>query len=93
MPTFQPPTTNEMTATSAVALGAADRVRADLITKYEFAELMAKSPRTIDRWVRNRTCPPFVRTGNTLCFRRESVEEWLKTREVRAETKSRSRRG
>ncbi len=93
MPTYQPPTTTEMTAPSAVALGAADRLRADLMTKDEFAELVAKSPRTIDRWVRERTCPPFVRTGNSICFRRESVEEWLKTREIRAESKSRSRRG
>ena len=91
MTAYQPPNPTDATATSAAAHRAAERLRSDIVTKAEFAELVEKSPRTIDRWVRNRTCPAFVRTGNTICFRRESVEEWLKRNEVRIESRPRRR--
>jgi predicted DNA-binding transcriptional regulator AlpA len=82
------------TETSTTALGVgAQNVAQQLMTKDEFSAVVNRSPRTIDRWVRNRTAPPHVPLGSGIAFRVEAVTEWLKRNEVRAEAKSRNRRG
>ena len=76
------------TDTSTIALGAAARSIADvLMSKDEFAELTNRSPRTIDRWIRNRTAPPHIPVGSGVKFHVDAVAEWLKRREIRIDTK------
>lgn len=86
-----PPTTSTAMDTSPIALGAAQRLANQYMTKHELAAVLGKAPKTIDRWVQARTCPPFVRTGKTIRFHIDSVTEWLKHNEVRIEANARRR--
>lgn len=85
-------TTPPPTSANAIALGAAQRLTSQYMTKHELAAVLGKSPKTIERWVRTRTGPAFTRTGNTLRFHIDSVVEWMKHNEVRIDTNTRYRR-
>lgn len=49
-----------------------------LIRKYELAELLNVSTRTIERWVKNEMLPPpfKTKTGRTVGWAAHQLEEW-----------------
>jgi len=51
------------------------------LRKAQLAQELGQSPRTLDRWETLRIGPPRVVIGRTILYRRDSVLEWLKSRE------------
>jgi excisionase family DNA binding protein len=55
----------------------------DMLTRVQLAEALNISSRTIDRWIREGTGPPYVRfPGGTLRWRWGDVQEWLREHRV-----------
>jgi predicted DNA-binding transcriptional regulator AlpA len=65
---------------------------AEYVSKSQLAAFVGKAERTIDRWVRARRCPPFVKVGNTILFPVSGVREWLTRHEITADSKRRATR-
>ena len=57
-------------------------ILSDYLTLPELAAELNKSPRTIDRWLRERTGPPSIKVGCTTLFPREGVIRWLQDKEA-----------
>ena len=55
----------------------------DLLTVEELAKAFRRAPKTIRNWVAKRQIP-FVMLGRKAMFRRESIEAWLKTKEIKS---------
>lgn len=55
----------------------------DWLTRRQFAALLGKSERTVQRWEAARTCPARVKVGNTVLYRAEAIREWLAANEQR----------
>jgi excisionase family DNA binding protein len=55
----------------------------DLLTVEELARAFRRAPKTIRNWVARRQIP-FVFLGRTVMFRRESIEAWLKKKEIKS---------
>jgi len=56
----------------------------DLLSEDETATALRKSPRTLKRWRALREGPPWVRVGGqSVFYRRSSIEKWLDAQEVR----------
>ncbi len=55
----------------------------DYSEKSELARELKKSSRTLDRWEALRIGPPRVVIGRTVLYNRNSVREWLESREQR----------
>lgn len=53
----------------------------DYLGRAELALGLGKSTRTLDRWHTLRIGPPRVVIGRTILYRRQSVLEWLASRE------------
>jgi predicted DNA-binding transcriptional regulator AlpA len=53
----------------------------DYLERPELARELRKSTRTLDRWHSLRIGPPRVVIGRTILYRRQSVLEWLASRE------------
>lgn len=52
-----------------------------LLDRYQVAELLGVSVRTLERWRNRRTGPPFVRIShNVVRYPEHSVQEWLERR-------------
>jgi predicted DNA-binding transcriptional regulator AlpA len=58
----------------------------DYLERAELARGLGKSTRTLDRWHTLRIGPPRVVIGRTILYRRQSVLEWLASREEPAAT-------
>jgi predicted DNA-binding transcriptional regulator AlpA len=58
-------------------------VRLDYLEPAELARELDVSERTIHRWSVLRIGPPRVTIGRTVLYRRESVRQWLASREER----------
>jgi predicted DNA-binding transcriptional regulator AlpA len=56
-------------------------VRLDYLEPAELARELDVSERTIHRWHVMRIGPPRVTIGRTVLYRRESVRQWLESRE------------
>ncbi len=56
-------------------------LQGDYLEKAELARGLGKSTRTLDRWHTLRIGPPRVVIGHTILYRRQSVLEWLASRE------------
>ena len=54
-----------------------------LITKNSLATQLNVSERTLDRWHLKRIGPARTKTGNFVAYRKEAIEEWIKSNEVR----------
>lgn len=54
-----------------------------LLTVEELAKAFHRAPKTIRNWVAKRQIP-FVMLGRKVMFRRESIEAWLKTKEIKS---------
>ena len=67
---------NEQTLVSTSSL-----LQGDYLEKAELARELGKSMRTLDRWHTLRIGPPRVVIGRTILYRRQSVLEWLESRE------------
>jgi excisionase family DNA binding protein len=46
------------------------------LTKGELAERCRVTPRTVERWMRESTCPPITRLGRRVLFAIQAVEAW-----------------
>jgi excisionase family DNA binding protein len=55
----------------------------DLLTVEELAKAFRRAPKTIRNWVAKRQIP-FVMLGRKVMFRRESIEAWLKKKEIKS---------
>jgi hypothetical protein len=55
----------------------------DFLTKDQLAAELKNSTRTLDRWEVRRIGPPRIVIGRTILYQRDSVLEWLKSREQR----------
>jgi hypothetical protein len=53
-------------------------------TEQELADQLQKNRRTVQRWRKERTGPPFTKLGNSLVYNSKSAREWLRSREMRA---------
>ena len=56
-------------------------IRLDYLEPAELARELDVSERTIHRWHVMRIGPPRVTIGRTVLYRRESVRQWLESRE------------
>jgi len=52
------------------------------VSRTQLAKELGKTLRTIDRWEMRRIGPPRVVVGRMILYRRESVREWLLSREL-----------
>ena len=55
----------------------------NLLTVEELAKAFRRAPKTIRNWVAKRQIP-FVMLGRKVMFRRESIEAWLKKKEIKS---------
>ncbi len=55
----------------------------DLLTVEELAKAFQRAPKTIQNWVAKRQIP-FLLLGRKVMFRRESIEAWLKEKEIKS---------
>jgi len=55
----------------------------NLLTVEELAKAFRRAPKTIRNWVAKRQIP-FVMLGRRVMFRRESIEAWLKKKEIKS---------
>lgn len=55
----------------------------DLLTVEELAKAFRRAPKTIRNWVAKRQIP-FVMLGRKVMVRRESIEAWLKRKEIKS---------
>ncbi|MBK1668323.1 hypothetical protein CKO28_09780 [Rhodovibrio sodomensis] len=58
-----------------------DEVLAEYFTKAQLAEFLGTSPRTLDRWERQRIGPPRIKVGKLILYRRQAVHDWLAAQE------------
>jgi excisionase family DNA binding protein len=49
----------------------------DLLTQQQLAEELQVSVRTLERWRREGTGPPWVRVGRSPRYRRQDIDRWL----------------
>jgi excisionase family DNA binding protein len=49
----------------------------DLLTQQQLAEELQVSVRTLERWRREGTGPPWVRVGRSPRYRRQDLDRWL----------------
>jgi predicted DNA-binding transcriptional regulator AlpA len=62
-------------------MGRQERHDDDMLTRVQPAEALNISSRTIDRWIREGTGPPFIRLSRgTLRWRWGDVQAWLAER-------------
>ena len=54
----------------------------NLITVQELARLLGFAPKTIQNWISLRRIP-YLKVGGKVFFRRESLEKWLKRKEIK----------
>jgi phage terminase Nu1 subunit (DNA packaging protein) len=66
---------------------------ADYFTKKQFATVIKKNMRTIDRMILQGCAPPITRIGRTAFFRRDAVRQWLLERETPVRPNRKPRRG
>ncbi len=53
----------------------------EYLTEAECADELDVCPRTLERWRRLREAPPHVVLGRRILYRRETVREWIRSRE------------
>jgi predicted DNA-binding transcriptional regulator AlpA len=53
-----------------------------IVTQTEFAESIAHSPRTVQRWRTTGEGPAFVKLGKRIFYQRSAIHEWLRRRTV-----------
>ncbi len=53
----------------------------DFIEKRDLAAQLGNSARTLDRWETRRLGPPRIKVGKKILYRKQSVIEWLASRE------------
>jgi excisionase family DNA binding protein len=46
------------------------------MTKAELADRCRVTPRTVERWMQEKSCPPITRLGRRVLFAIEAVEAW-----------------
>ncbi len=63
------------------SIGNSAGVLADYMTTEELAIELNRSPRTIQRWHRQRVGPPATILQRRILYRRSSVLKWLEARE------------
>jgi predicted DNA-binding transcriptional regulator AlpA len=62
-------------------MGRQERHPDDMLSKTELAQALSVSTRTIDRWIAERTGPPYVRLPRgRLRWRWGDVQVWLRER-------------
>ena len=49
----------------------------ELLTQQQLAEELQVTVRTLERWRREGTGPPWVRVGRSPRYRRQDVDRWL----------------
>ncbi len=54
----------------------------------EFAELIGKSPKTVQNWVSNGDIP-HIKVGSSIMFKKTSVAAWLAAKEKKKNGKTR----
>lgn len=64
----------------------------EYVTPDSLARSLGVSVRTLDRWNAKRSGPPRTVVGRTILYRRESVQEWLRSREERRQARHGRRR-
>lgn len=52
------------------------------LSEVQLAKELNRNPATIVRWRKKQIGPPFIPFGKTILYRRESVLDWLKSKEV-----------
>lgn len=65
--------------------GASDNqasVLADWISREDLAVELGLSLQTLKRWAMRREGPPWMKVGRKVLYNRDSVKEWLRSREI-----------
>ena len=87
--------TPQSNQTATVALAAFDRagtILSEYMTPEELAGELGICKRTLDRWHAGRTGPPRVTIGRKPLYRRDSVADWIRSKERNFSEVGRSRR-
>jgi excisionase family DNA binding protein len=50
-----------------------------LMGRWDLAEYLRVSPRTVDSWREKNFGPPFMRVGMQIRYRKRDVDAWLET--------------
>lgn len=58
-----------------------ETILSEYLTKAELAAQLKRSIRTVDRWALTGDGPPYVRIGKRTLYRKQSVIDWLRSRE------------
>lgn len=66
-----------------------EQLLVDLVTERELAKILRRHERTIARWRRTRTGPPYVLIGRGIFYNVRSVRKWIDSSEVDLETERR----
>lgn len=75
--------TAEPTSNSQSAIATrASAVLSEYMSPEELADELGVNKRTLDRWHASRSGPPRSYVGRRPMYRRESVSQWLRKREV-----------
>ena len=72
---------SEMEQALAFGGDAAAPVLSEWLTQGELAAELRVSMDTLRRWAARRIGPPSIKLGSRVLYRRESVREWLRSRE------------
>ena len=54
----------------------------DLLTPSELAGRLGVSKRTLNRWHSLRKGPPRSRIGNSIFYRQDAIESWIRANEI-----------
>lgn len=55
----------------------------ELLTEKQVARLLRVSLASVRRWRQRKTGPTYIKVGACVRYRREDVETWLRSRELR----------
>lgn len=60
----------------------------ELLDEKQVAKLLRVSLASVRRWRQHKAGPTYIKAGACVRYRREDVDAWLRTREVRPEAGS-----
>ncbi len=64
----------------------------DLLTEDDTAEVLHKSPKSLERWRAEGGGPPFVRVGKTPLYPRAALAAWLEGQSAASTSEERARK-
>lgn len=73
---------NQTSAQAAHTDAPPEPLLSDWMGRNELAEVLGVSAETLRRWQSQRIGPPFAKLGRRVLYRRETVRQWMVSREL-----------